>query len=1167
MKTGLSKFLATTALGAPIFFGATVTDALAKDIGKVAAVNPSMDGTPPTSTIRRLSLGSDVLQNERIETSDDGSGQLLFLDQTSLSIAPRSDLVLDKYVYDPDRQSGEIALTLTKGVLRLIGGRITKRRDGIIRTPTATIGVRGGLALVIVDPDGRTRVCHVAGEYTKVNADAGGEIVLSRPNACAVVEAGLRAVFDGLIESGELVKIYREIEGTGNGGQRLASDSIDTADVSRVNSSEKRGPNDAPVSTSGHSFVPTETSLDEDRNRQDDDVRLLVVQVPTPQLEQEPAVPSTEPEQTPAAPPPPTSAPIVTGLTGASVINQAGNGAGGNTFFQVLQGSLIGQSSDGSEVRIPVPDTGGVSDAVFDTDNLLSNLNFIDAEFTATGLAPGSGLFEFTLGDEAFDPDTGEQIGGSTSSVLGDIQGVAFSDPSEQFTYVEFVDSAEESTGIAIFGNPTAGQSQFAAGDATLIDVSGTTGGDTVPGLSGSSQFVAVINPDLLSATLVNGIPNTVEGFRVQPNLILHDVRGDEPLRGQTPFFMVGNQGFASYERLDTSIDAGSQINGTDLVGGGKWLNGALYIGATGAGGVQESELFIFADDIKSFDGSGPIIAGGSFFSSFEVFDDPEVGPLPSVSAGTSHLGTVEDAGGNTVFGADNRYMALSHVHRAGAGVGDSIPAPFSNDAGTTTSLLAFDTSPASDGTSTFFDRSTRDNEDFNALLARDASLDQTVTNPLPLASSRTQFSTFYDSPGTVRRVDVFDRGFAAGMAVCGEGQCGDVDNFNNAATGLTDEITEFSGSYSVRTMQNDNFSITFSGRELTIGNDPFDSPTESFDTSNSVDVAFSVTSTGSGDVIGAANGVTQTSELTYDLSAGGATSGYIDDNRFAATGESTQTLSDGGSETHDVTATLGVISTGPVGPGVADNERFAGISNLRFRESVAGSPAARDVDPELLNPEFARWGWWSAELSGVPFSDDSGTRTRTDIVHLGNWVAGIRSDPFLDDIPFAGLAEYQGFAVGTQVNLDSFDRQIVGGSFALSFDFATRSGNFNLNIADAGINQTVPVSGFDTFAGRGLEGNRITDINGAFLANPSAEGLSGFGATDGVAGVAGTFESTDVSLREQTTGVFGGDRTNYLPGGRLNGGLTGSDTIRPGPGTLNSPGTTISVNRIDRGN
>ena len=79
---------------------------------------------------------------------------------------------------------------------------------------------------------------------------------------------------------------------------------------------------------------------------------------------------------------------------------------------------------------------------------------------------------------------------------------------------------------------------------------------------------MAEIDPALRSDTLINGVANTVEGFAVQPNQFLHDVREDDPIRGQTPFFMVGNQGFARYGRSDTFIDAGSDIAAKDLIGG-----------------------------------------------------------------------------------------------------------------------------------------------------------------------------------------------------------------------------------------------------------------------------------------------------------------------------------------------------------------------------------------------------------------------------------------------------------------------------------------------------------------------------------------------------------------------------------------------------------------------
>ena len=1142
MKTGLSRLLATTALGAPLALTALAADA-ASDIGKVAAVNPSMDGTPPESGSRTLSVGAGVLQNERIETSENGSGQLLFLDQTSLSIAPRSDIVLDKYVYDPDQQSGEVAVTLTKGVLRLIGGRITKRRDGIVRTPTATIGVRGGLALIIVDPDGQTRVCHVAGEYTKVDSTSGGRVVLSRPNACAVVAAGAQPVFDGLIESEELAEIYRQIEGRGDGGGKLAADAIDTADISSVNSGEKRGPHDTPVSTSGHSFVPDEGSRDEDQNRQDDDIRVFVVEVPTaevPPARVEPPV-NAEPPVSGEPPVEPPAGPFVTGLAGGTVINP-GDGATGTTFVQVLQGSLIGEGVDGSELRIPVPDTDGPFDAEFDTDSIIAD--FIPqeggVEFTATDLAPSSGLFSFFFGDEEFDDDFGIQIGGSTSSVLGDIEGVGFTDQAEDFTFVEFTGnstSRQPATGFAAFGNPTFGQSQFADGDVILSVADSSSVETNVSNVSVPTKgplIIAEIDPSLRTPELINGVVNKVEGFVVQPNQFLHSIREDLPQEGQTPFFMVGNQGFARYARSDTLIDAGPDIDETKLIGGGKWLNSVFYIGDT-VDGTQESDFLVFADDIKSFEGSGPIVSGRSFFTNFGEFPDAETGDLePIFTVGTSNIGSLEDRDGNSVFGETNRYMVLSNFHRAGLNSGDSAPPPFSNDAGSSVGLVQVEGNVSVEGTSNRYFEVTSDNGDFNSLLARDANLDETITNPLPLAGARLE-TDFYGAPEE-RQVDVLDRGFAAGMAVCQTGLCGDVDSFREFESGLSNEITDFGGSYVVRSGNFDDFSLTFGGHDfLQNSSDGFDAL--NFDVSNQVDVIFEVSSSGVGDVVDA--NIEGFNFASYRFEGGGTTSAFIDDNRFAAVGlDGTATVGTAGGNGTAV-ASFAIASSG-----------LTGTSDLVF----AG-------DPEL-NPQFARWGWWSATLE-VPVGNPDDNLTRTDIVHLGNWVAGVRADSLLDDIPSAGVASFDGLAVGTMTNLSSFDRQIVGGNFNMTYNFSDRAGNFNLNIPAAGIAENVNINGFgfDGFNGRRADNpnSRLTEVNGAFFANPNAAGLVSTSLTDGIAAVGGTFESTDTFNQVQTTGVFAGDRAGFSLSGRD--GLLGPDTVTPGTGVVTGPGGNVVVN------
>jgi len=61
-------------------------------------------GAPP----RRLVIGQDVIFNEHITTAETGQTQLLFLDESSMSIGPNSDLTIDQFVYDPKSGTGKL---------------------------------------------------------------------------------------------------------------------------------------------------------------------------------------------------------------------------------------------------------------------------------------------------------------------------------------------------------------------------------------------------------------------------------------------------------------------------------------------------------------------------------------------------------------------------------------------------------------------------------------------------------------------------------------------------------------------------------------------------------------------------------------------------------------------------------------------------------------------------------------------------------------------------------------------------------------------------------------------------------------------------------------------------------------------------------------------------
>jgi len=102
---------------------------------------------------RRLATGDNVRQDELIEVSTDGTGEIRLRDDTKLALGPGSQLLLDEFVYNPEISGGAIVLNLVKGTFRFITG-IAAKPAYVIRTPTASITVRGTIFDVNVHDSG-----------------------------------------------------------------------------------------------------------------------------------------------------------------------------------------------------------------------------------------------------------------------------------------------------------------------------------------------------------------------------------------------------------------------------------------------------------------------------------------------------------------------------------------------------------------------------------------------------------------------------------------------------------------------------------------------------------------------------------------------------------------------------------------------------------------------------------------------------------------------------------------------------------------------------------------------------------------------------------------------------------------------------------------------------
>ena len=154
----MSDWLKIAGLGTLVLAALSAGLAVAQQgkIGVAAAVQNEVFGNS-----QPLSTGSGVFANERIRTGESGMTQLQFVDETNLAVGPKSEVVLDRFVYDPNRGKGNVVVQTGRGVFRFVSGS-QDPTSYQIRTPVATIGVRGTV-FELINGSGFSAVVQVEG--------------------------------------------------------------------------------------------------------------------------------------------------------------------------------------------------------------------------------------------------------------------------------------------------------------------------------------------------------------------------------------------------------------------------------------------------------------------------------------------------------------------------------------------------------------------------------------------------------------------------------------------------------------------------------------------------------------------------------------------------------------------------------------------------------------------------------------------------------------------------------------------------------------------------------------------------------------------------------------------------------------------------------------------
>ncbi len=157
----------------------------AESVGTVTRVqNQAQIGAATAAT------GTPVHMSDRLRTGANARLEVTFNDDSTLTLGENSNVVVDRYVFNPNKSSAQVVLNATHGAFRFAGGKIEQmnHRNIVVNTPNAALAVRGthfwagpidgkyGVLLLT----GKVGVSNKAGAVTLMRPGMGTDIPLHR---------------------------------------------------------------------------------------------------------------------------------------------------------------------------------------------------------------------------------------------------------------------------------------------------------------------------------------------------------------------------------------------------------------------------------------------------------------------------------------------------------------------------------------------------------------------------------------------------------------------------------------------------------------------------------------------------------------------------------------------------------------------------------------------------------------------------------------------------------------------------------------------------------------------------------------------------------------------------------------------------------------------------
>ena len=171
----------------------------AVDIGSISELRGNGEVVRQGTTDKLLAeLALGIASYDDVRT---GNGRIAieFLDSSVVRLTEHSKIIIDDFVYDPDPNKSKLALSMASGTARFITGRLAgiKKENIFIKTPSATIGIRGTDFTTTVDELGRSLVILLPDAM----GNASGEISVTTWSGTEILDQPFQATMVSTFES------------------------------------------------------------------------------------------------------------------------------------------------------------------------------------------------------------------------------------------------------------------------------------------------------------------------------------------------------------------------------------------------------------------------------------------------------------------------------------------------------------------------------------------------------------------------------------------------------------------------------------------------------------------------------------------------------------------------------------------------------------------------------------------------------------------------------------------------------------------------------------------------------------------------------------------------------------------------------------------------------